>query len=218
VSDRQYYGVSIGIIAISLLVVVAVCGYSQSLTDDTVIQRFSALATAVAAAGGFFAFVTLVFYTIETRLLRKATEEQLEGGIRPVLLFDVSSEGRQLGAAMNLTTFQIKNIGAGPAFDVKVAPLVGDGVKLDVDEISLIESREVKSMEWSIAQSGKRSGMSSRPALLAHLITEAKFPAKMPVTVECKGLSGKRYRTHHELRYDPLERRVWTDFVRLEKG
>jgi hypothetical protein len=146
VSNGEYNGVSIGIIVIALLVVVAVCGYGQSLTNETVIQRFSAIATAVAAAGGFFAFVTLVFYTIETRRLRKATEEQLDGGIKPVLLFEISSEDRQLSAAMNLTTFQLKNIGTGPAFNVKVAPIIGDGVQLDVDEIPLIESKVVKNI------------------------------------------------------------------------
>jgi hypothetical protein len=55
-----------------------------------------------------------------------------------------------------------------------------------------------------------------RPAWLAHLFAEGKFPPKVPVTVECRGLSGKRYRTFHELKYDSAERRVWTDFVRIE--
>jgi hypothetical protein len=47
---------------------------------------------------------------------------------------------------MNLTTFQLKNIGTGPAFNVKVAPIIGDGVQLDVDEIPLIESKVVKNI------------------------------------------------------------------------
>jgi hypothetical protein len=148
--------------------------------------------------------------------LRKATEQQLEGGIKPVLLFQISSDERQLGAAMNLTTFHIKNIGAGPAFNIQIAPIVGEGVQLDVDQLPLIESEEVKKLEWSVAQNGKRSGMSKRPALLAHLIAEGAFPPKMPVTVECIGLSGKRYRTRHELNYDPAEKRVWTCFVRAD--
>jgi len=216
VSNGRYYGVSIGTIVIGLLVVVAVWCYGQSLTDDAAIQRLSAIATAVAAVGGFLAFVILVFYTIETRVLRKATEEQLEGGIKPVVLFEISSAERKLGEAMNLTTFHLKNIGSGPAFNGKVNPIVGDAVQLDVDEIPLIESKDMTVIEWSVAQDGKRSGMSTRPALLAHLMSEGKFPDTSPVTVECRGLSGKRYRTFHELRYDSIAKRVWTEFVGIE--
>ena len=162
--------------------------------------------------------MALVFYTIETRLLRQATEQQLEGGIKPVVLLEISSKDRELGAAVNLTTFHLKNIGSGPAFNVRVAPIVGDGVRLDIGEIPLIESDDTKSFYPDVAQDGERNGMSMRPALLAHLICQGKFPYKMPVTVECRGLSGKPYRTCHELRYDPREQRVWTDFVRLENG
>ena len=161
-SNGRYFGVSIGTIIIGLLVFVAVWSYGQSLTEDPAIQRFGAIATAIAAVGGFLAFVILVFYTIETRLLRKATEEQLEGGIKPVLLFEISSAERKLGEAMNLTTFHLKNVGPGPAFNVRVAPIVGDGVQLDVDDIPLIESKGTKVIDWFIAQDGKRSGMSRR--------------------------------------------------------
>jgi hypothetical protein len=95
-SDGKYYGVSIGIIIFGFLVIIVVWSYGQPLTDNVAIQKFSAIATAIAAGGGFLAFLVLVFYTIETRLLRKATEEQLEGTTKPVLFFEISSQDRQL--------------------------------------------------------------------------------------------------------------------------
>lgn len=214
-SNGKYY-VFVGTIAIGLLFLVSVLAYGQSLTGDAAIQRFIAISTAVAAVGGFLAFVILVFYTIETRLLRKAAEEQLEGTIKPVLLFEISSAERGLGAAMNLTTFHIKNIGFGPAFNVTVAPLVGKGVQLEIENIPLVESNDTKPIDWSIVQNGQRNGMSKRPSLLAHHITEGNFPAAMSVSLEFRGLSGKVYRTIHELRYDALEKRVWTEFSRME--
>ena len=169
-SNSRYYGVSIGTIAIGLLILVAVSAYGQSLNGDAAIQRFIAIATAVAAVGGFLASVILVFYTIETRMLRKATEEQLEGSIKQVLLFEFSSAERKLGEAMNLTTFHIKNIGLGPAFNVTAGPIVGKGVQVEIKAIPLIESKDTKPIDLSIVQNGQRSGMSKKPSLLAHHI------------------------------------------------
>jgi hypothetical protein len=216
VNNRRLYGLFMGIVLVSLLLL-GVWLYGQSLTDGLSIQRFGANATAIAAIAGFLASVCLVLYTLDTRRLRKATEEQLEGGIKPVLLFEMASQDdRQLGEGMKFRTLCLKNIGPGPAFNIRVFPIVGDRVQVDFDEIALIESKDSKVLNWSIAQDGQRSGMSVRPALFMDLICKGRFPATMPITVECRGLSEKRYRTSHVLHYDAMATRVWTEFVRIE--
>lgn len=215
-SNGKYYGVKIGTIILCLLVIIVLWSYVQSMTDSFAIQKFSAIATAIAAVGGFLAFLVLVFYTIETRLLRKATEEQLEGTTKPVLFFEISSQDRQLGEAMILTPLHLKNVGAGPGFDVTLDPIIGNNVQLGIDKISLIEAKDTKQVEWCVSENGQMGGMAKNLTRLASHIEGGRFGDVKPVTVKCRGLSGKRYRILHHLHYDSEQKRVWTEFMGIE--
>ena len=221
-SDRcNGYGFLIVIvIGLALCVWAWCCG--QSLTDGAPIQRFSASAAAVAAVVGFLAFAALVFYTNETRCQRKvaenqvkAAEDQLEASIKPVVLFDIASGEYVPGQRLSLNAPQLRNIGLGPAFGVVVDPIVGTDVSLNIECVPLIESKDKECCSWSIAQGGQHGGMARQPALLDEQFDQGKIPDGTQVVVHCKGLSGRRYHSLHEIRIDPTVR-IWTEFVRLE--
>jgi len=108
---RIEYGIAIGIIIVVIALCICAWCYCQSLSNDAAIQRLNASAAAVAAIGAVFAFLILVVYTIETRLLRIASDEQLEGGIKPVVLLEIASGDYVVGERTSIKTPQFRNIG-----------------------------------------------------------------------------------------------------------
>jgi hypothetical protein len=75
------------VLIVGLLVMAAVVFYGLSLSDDDVVSRFNAAASAATAVGGFLAFVVLVIYTVQTYRLRIATEKVQEDQVK-LNLFD----------------------------------------------------------------------------------------------------------------------------------
>ncbi len=219
INDRREYPIAIVI----MVVVIALCTwawrYGQSLSDDHAVQRLIASATAVAAVGGISAFLVLVAYTIETRRLRKTTDEQLEGSIRPVVLLEIATERCVVGEPrFSLIAIQFRNVGMGPAFDVAVEPIVGENVVLRIDGFFLIESKATVPANFRAVQNPLEGGMGRDLSLLDHLFVSNRFPDKTRMTVRCKGLSGKRYNFFSMIRHDPDNGRTWTEFDRIEQG
>ena len=217
IDDRRESTIAIGIVVVVTALCTWVWRHGQSLTDDHAIQQLIASATAVAAVGGISAFLVLVAYTIETRRLRKTTDKQLEGSIKPVVLLEIASEGRVVGEPrFSLITIQFRNVGMGPAFDVAVEPIVGENVVLRFERTPLIESKGTERANWWIEQNSQRGGMDREPALLDHLFASGIFPDKTRISVTCKGLSGKHYSFFYLIRHDLDSRRTWTEFDRIE--
>jgi hypothetical protein len=216
---RIEYGIAIGIIIVVIALCICAWCYCQSLSNDAAIQRLNASAAAVAAIGAVFAFLILVVYTIETRLLRIASDEQLEGGIKPVVLLEIASGDYVVGERTSIKTPQFRNIGMGPAFSVAVEPIVGgQNCTLRIDSVPLIESRGTVPAVWSAVENNQPSGMAHVDAFLDNLFATGKFPDGTRVTVTCKGLSGKRYRLHQVIRHDPFTGITWTEFDRIESS
>jgi hypothetical protein len=211
---------AVGAIVIFIAITAVVLVYVHQLSEADV-QRLGKIGTAIAAVAGFLGFIVLVVYTRETFLLRLAAEEQNEINTKPVLRFDLSTKEVAVGEEMKLANMDLKNVGAGPAFNVKVMPILGDGVKMEVEEqpeLTLIEAKGQVDLKFLISQDGIRSGMSGRDTRLMDLIKRGKFPAKMPVTVEYNGLSrDKLFRTLHEIRYEAGAKRLRTSFCGLEE-
>jgi hypothetical protein len=206
-----------------MVVVLALCiwawFYGQSLSDDHAVQQLIASATAVAAVGGISAFLVLVAYTIETRRLRKTTDEQLEGSIKPVVLLEVALDGCVPGALRySYVTIQFRNVGMGPAFCVAVEPIVGENVVLHIERIPLIESKAKIPANFRAVQNPSEGGMGCDPSLLLHLFVKNRFPDKTQMTVSCKGLSGKHYNFYYVIRHNPDDGKTWTEFDRIEQG
>jgi len=63
-----------------------------------------------------FTFLAIVWYSFETRGLRKATIHQIHLGISPYLLLTTNYENK--GVAMSNMLLQVKNIGNGVALNV----------------------------------------------------------------------------------------------------
>lgn len=113
---------------------------------------------------------------------------------------------------MRLADPTLKNIGPGPAFNVKIESLKGDDVEMECESIPLIEVGETTALTFYVRQGGTRNGMSSWTALLANLIIRKAFPQTMMLNVYCEGLTRKQYRTLHQIRYEAAGKRVETAF------
>jgi hypothetical protein len=213
-AGNSFSVVAIGFIFIFLALCIGVLYYVRSL-GDSAIQRVNASAAAVAAIGGIFAFVILVLYTNETRRLRKASEEQLEGSIKPIVLLEIASGDYVVGQRPSINTRQFRNVGMGPAFDIAVEPIVGNNVALRIERVPLIEPKGT-APAVCYAEQNTPGGMGRDDSLLDHLFANDRFPDGTPVAVNCKGLSEKRYRFLHVIRHDL--RRTWTEFDRIESS
>lgn len=186
-------------------VILAVIGFvvwaaTGNATNDQV-QRNGTL---VAAVCGLIGIIVLVFYTRETFLLRKTAERQLDASEKPVLLFGLSSTNFQSGTPVALLEPTIRNIGSGPAFNVVIEPLRGDGVEVQfrLPNVPDIEGKQQIPLKLFITQGGQTNGMSGWLSLLADLIRRDKFPKDMIVAVQFDSISGKTYRSRNRVRYD----------------
>ena len=153
-------------IVVALFLTAGIWVYGQYVADDSAIQRFSAIATAIAAAAGFFAFVALVVYTRETFKLRKVAEQQVaiaqqqvavaeqqvavaqqqvkqaqiqnETAIRPILSFDVAE--RRMVEWVNVETSEETAPTVNDAFVMRnlgLGPALNIRTECDSDDIEL---------------------------------------------------------------------------------
>ncbi len=221
-NDRREgkYGVAILLFTIVLALCIGAGCYVQSLTDCAAIQRFSAIATAAAAIGGIAASLALVIYTIETQLLRKASEEQLEvskeqleGSMMPVVLLEIVSENRDGDQPPSVKKQQFRNIGTGPAFDVTVEPVAGRSEwVLSIEGVHVIESNGTVPAVCSVRQ----DVLHGHAGDVAERFANDNFPHGTQMIVKCRGLSGRGYYSHHLIRLDDRYRKWSTEFKSIE--
>jgi hypothetical protein len=116
---------------------------------------------------------------------------------------------------MDLLEPTIRNIGSGPAFNVGVEPMKGDGVEVQfrLPNVPYIEGKQQLPLKPFITQDGQANGMSSWLSLLADLIQRKKFPVDMIVAVQFDSVSGKRYQSMHRIQYDSMGKLVSTSLV-----
>jgi hypothetical protein len=184
-------------------------------STDSQVERLGAIATFTAAIVGLMGLIVLIVYTKETYLLRKTSERQLEAAERPVLLFGLSSTEFQLAKPLELSEPTIRNIGSGPAFNVAIEPIKGDGVEVQfrLPNVPYIEGNQQLSLKPFITQDGLANGMSEWLSLLADLIRRNKFPNDMIVAVQFDNIYGKTYRSRNRVRYESRAKLVSTVLV-----
>jgi hypothetical protein len=207
-------GIVVVAVILTVIITFVVCAATGNTTNDQV-QRLATIGTLVAAICGWIGIIVLVVYTKETFLLRKTAERQLEASEKPVLLFGLSPTDFQSGMPVESLKPTIRNIGSGPAFNVVIEPLRGDGVevKFRFPNVPDIEGKQQLPLKLFITQGDQTTGMSGWLSLLAYLIQRDKFPKDMIVAVEFDSISGKRYRSQNRVRYDPTEKLVSTGLI-----
>lgn len=201
---------AIGTISLGVLLAVAAVVYGLGL-PDTNGQKLGSVATAVAAVESFIGLVVLVVYTRETFLLRKVAEDQNEGNIKPLVRLDFHSTNDGLDLV-----FQLENIGIGPALQVKVQSILSSKHAIDIRilEESLIQSKG--SVSCRIEHNGYY--IVSKDSMLYSIEhdVQTKFPESLPATIEFQSLSGRRYRTSHEILWDKRENILRTEVRSFE--
>jgi hypothetical protein len=203
--------------AVALVVLLAVaavlCGFGLSDTNG---QKLVSAATAAAAVVGFVGLLVLVAYTRETFLLRKVAEEQNESTIRPIVRLDFySTNDKSTDPTLELV-FRLENVGTGPALKVNVQRIVSRAHDIDIKilEESLIQSKD--SVPCRIQQGGSYIPGKDRTLYLVGLDIGNKFPGSLPATIEFQSLSGRRYRTSHEILWDKKEEILRTELRNVE--
>jgi len=217
------------------LTTISFSGWSQSAQPTLAVQQhflprslvdWAQVALVVLTA---VTLVVLCKYTKETVRLRQATRDQVnisnqllreaqiqnEAAEKPTLLFGLSSTDFHLGKPLELLEPTIRNIGSGPAFNVVVEPMKGDGVEVQfrLPNVPYLEGKQQLPLKPFITQDGQANGMSSWLSLLADLIRRNNFPADMIVAVQFESISSKTYRSRNRIRYDWMAKLVSTSLI-----
>ena len=126
----------------------AVILFSVCLGDALATQTFAVVLTGA----------ILIWYTIETQLLRKETQKQTELQIRPFVIMEFKNN-----------EFYLKNIGRGPALNIKIKP-----VQVSSEESIVIKFEEMISIvnagdQIQVEPEGFRNGRSTEKFFTAHL-------------------------------------------------
>jgi hypothetical protein len=185
---------------------------------DALIQRHSNLGTALAALGGVVGVLVLILYTKETYLLRKAAEQQTEDIVKPVLLIEFVSIDVGLTVPLQLKYPTIANEGVGPAFNVRIQPLIGRGVLLEFGDVRLLGVGKSSQLDFTIVQDGQISGFARDLTLLGDYFgREGAFADRMTMAIDCISITGKCYRTVHEIAITRTAKRVATAYLGIEE-
>jgi hypothetical protein len=209
-NKQSSFSFAIGTVAVGILLAVAAAVYGFRLSDSDG-QKLGGVATAVGAVAGFIGLVVLVVYTRETFLLRKVAEEQNEGNIKPIVRLDFhSTNDKSTDPTLDLV-FRLENVGIGPALKVSVQPIVSSAHNIDIRilEESLIESKG--SVQCRMEQNGSYIPGKDRTLYFVGLDIQNKFPESLPAAIEFQSLSGRRYRTTHEILWDKREKSLRTE-------
>jgi hypothetical protein len=184
--------------------------------SNTDLQKIGSICTVVTALVGIVGVGVLVIYTRETFILRKAAEEQNETDLMPVLRLDLHSTNDKSTDPLDIV-FQIENIGYGPAVRASVQPIVSPSHKIDIRilEDSLIQERTA--VRCRMEQNGSYIPGKDRTLYFLKLDVQNKFPESLFSAIEFQSLSGRRYRTHHEILWDKNENMLRTEFRGMEK-
>jgi hypothetical protein len=185
---------------------------AQVSNGNPALDRFTALGTAASAIGSFSAFLLLVFYTRETYLLRKRSEDQVEIQIRPVVILwlDISTP---TGSYLE-DPLQFRNVGPGPAFNVAASTIADPPREYQLEAVSVLLPNQttialLRMADMSVSQSAIQARACLGYDLAARSIRFA---------VTYSSASGRRYRSICELNYDDRysRQRMSTQLVRVE--
>ena len=132
--------------------------------------------------------LVLIWYTWETRRLGEEARRQTALQLRPYVIVEPVGVG----------DFQVRNVGHGPAFNIRVADVV-----VSEDEALIIHFPHpipvlVAGGADGLQQESSKQGRDAGDFFLAHLASYATRP--LSVTVECQDAEGRRHRVRERVR------------------
>ena len=119
---------------------------------------------------------------------------------------------------MKLADPALRNIGCGPAFNITIKPIEAKGIVVGFTDVPLLDVSRKSILTLDIVQGGERTGVSRFTPLLASLVVSGKLPQKMTASVEFDSITGKRYRTVHNIDYDADTKSLQTRFQHIEEA
>ena len=136
----------------------------------------------------------IIWYTIETKILRLETQKLTEIQIRPFVIFEIKGE-----------SFILRNIGHGPALNIQIRPInVSSNESIQIrfnDLITSIETNESVEIKGESFRKGKSAG----DFFLAHLDPEYAN-RNLSIFIDYQNIDLKKYTTRE--RISPQKRRI----------
>jgi deoxyribose-phosphate aldolase len=99
-----------------------------------------------------------------------------------------------------------------------VNPLLGKDVQVSFAILSLAPAQKAQTLDFTITQGGVVSGMAKQLTLLDDLFRRSEtFADTIQVIVEFDSITGRRYRTIHEINRNLPAKTVKTSYRRVEE-
>jgi hypothetical protein len=171
--------------------------------------------------------IGLFWHAVETRMSRKAAQKQLEeahnrleetykqtrmaleqneaartqsrASQKPNLVLLVEQAGSSMGEGkLGLQRLLLKNIGMGPAFNIRVRSFEYQDYRIDFDPLDFIERENYRALGFVISTSGQYSGLAKSLILLESALLAEKnaVVSEVPIDVSYDDTLGNRYRTN----------------------
>ena len=181
----------------------------------------------------------LLWLALETRLSRKAVQKQLENAqsrleethqqtrlaleqneaaraqsratLKPNLVLIIEQAATSMGEGkLGLQRCLVKNIGLGPAFNVRVHSFEYQDYRVEFDPVDFIERDSARPLGFVVGTAGQFSGLARSLILLeAALLAEKNaVVSEVPVDISYDDTFGNRYRTNAEISVDHLSGKI----------
>jgi hypothetical protein len=154
-------------------------------------------------------------YTEEARKQREVAEqqlrnmrEQLERSFMPVVVLE-------MGQDTHIPQFpHVRNIGTGPAFNVKVADIVQDNSRVYFELIPVLEKDKPHA---AVPNTSTNNGTPAKYVKASLEVLDLPDEDITPISITYESISGMRYAAEQSLKYDSLLETVRTTFGRFRQ-
>ena len=167
--------------------------------------------------------VALIWYTIETSGLRRATQKLLreaqiqnEHSIQPIVMLEPANDHiLEKGANMPAVQTVIRNLGSGAAFNISVEPLRGPNTT-----IRFVHTMSLGAGQWGpvslVRTENSEQVVSGAYELIQRMFHSNELDEGARSIVRYADVTGKRYRTTIIYHYDRQSRETTPRFEKME--
>jgi hypothetical protein len=141
----------------------------------------------------------------------ESSKVQFLSSIKPVLVLVVEQATVSMGEGkLGLQKLLLRNIGAGPAFNIRIRGFEVHDYRLEFDPLDYIEKGTQKPFPFVVSSGGQYSGLSRSLILLetALLAEKSAVISKVPIEFAYDDMAGNRYKSTAELSVDHMSGKI----------
>jgi hypothetical protein len=148
----------------------------------------------------------------------EAAQAQSQGALKPVLVLVVEQAPSSMGEGkLGLQRLLLRNIGLGPAFNVRIRSFEHQEYRVEVDPMDFIEKHGSRALSFVVRGAGQISGLARSPILLETALLAEKNTVVSEVLIDISygDTFGNRYRTNAEMTVDHLSGRIGVHYPNI---